>query len=80
MSHFICPHCDHGTDIFGSEGVQRLAKELQIDYLGAMPLIRQIRELSDIGEPIMVRSPDTTAGKMYTEMASKIWKTLQNAQ
>jgi len=78
MSHFICPHCDHGTDIFGSKGVQTLAKDLNVDYLGEMPLIRDIRVLSDIGEPLMVRSPESTAGKLYTDMAKKIWDKLQD--
>lgn len=77
MSRFICPHCHEGTDIFGSKGVAKLAKELDVAYLGEMPLIRDIRELSDIGEPLMVRDPDGVAGKIYTTIAEKVWKTLQ---
>ena len=76
MSHFICPHCDHGTDIFGSEGVTKLAKELNIDFLGDMPLIRDIRETSDVGEPLMVRDPNGAAGKIYIDIAQKVWTKL----
>ncbi|RNA19561.1 iron-sulfur NUBPL isoform X1 [Brachionus plicatilis] len=52
MSTFICPKCSHKEDIFGLDGVEKLAKEIKCEVLGELPLNRETREKSDSGEPI----------------------------
>src|SRR6185295_2613742 len=34
MSHFVCPHCDEVTDIFGTGGGQAMADDMGIPFLG----------------------------------------------
>jgi ATP-binding protein involved in chromosome partitioning len=49
MSYFLCPSCGQRYDIFGSGGAQRKAAELEVPFLGEVPLQMRIRELGDLG-------------------------------
>ena len=51
MSHFICPKCNEKNMIFGSNGVHNTAKEMNISFLGQIPLNIDIRINSDLGKP-----------------------------
>ena len=37
--------------IFGKEGAQNLAKDKDVPFLGALPLVQSIREAADVGRP-----------------------------
>jgi ATP-binding protein involved in chromosome partitioning len=50
MSFFVCDHCGTRHDIFGSGGARRRAAELDIPFLGAVPLDTQLRILADRGD------------------------------
>lgn len=47
MSGFVCPKCGETTDIFMTDGGRRLASEMRIPFLGAVPI-----------DPLIVRSGD----------------------
>ena len=49
MSGFVCPDCNKKYDIFGSGGAQRRAKELNVPFLGELPINIQIRVHGDEG-------------------------------
>ncbi len=59
MSAFSCPKCGHRTSIFGEDGAQRMAEELELELLGDVPLHVSIRELCDRGQPIVAAQPDS---------------------
>ena len=50
MSYFILPDGSK-EDIFGKDGGKNLAKELNVDFLGSIPLDKEIRLNSDLGDP-----------------------------
>ena len=52
MSIFICPNCRHESHIFGHEGAKKTAKKLNVNFLGEVPLLPEIREASDKGKVI----------------------------
>jgi ATP-binding protein involved in chromosome partitioning len=52
MSAFICPDCGHEHDIFGSGGGERMARELDLEVLGRIPLEPAVRTGGDGGVPI----------------------------
>ncbi len=67
MSYYICPHCNSRDHIFGEGGAKRAAAELEIPFLGEVPLDLAIRQQSDAGSPIVVaraevRKREDTAG------------------
>ena len=49
MSGFVCPDCGKRYDIFGSGGAQRRARELNVPFLGEVPINIQIRTNGDAG-------------------------------
>lgn len=60
MSGFICPHCNKETAIFSTCGGKRMAEELGIAFLGAIPIDPQFVSSSDQGNPMI---DFTTSGK-----------------
>jgi ATP-binding protein involved in chromosome partitioning len=49
MAFFVCPDTGKRWDIFGSGGAKRTAHELEIPFLGEVPLQIPIREHGDAG-------------------------------
>ena len=50
MSYFILPDGSK-EDIFGKDGGKNLAKELKVNFIGSIPLDKEIRLNSDLGDP-----------------------------
>lgn len=49
MSYFVCPNCNTRHEIFSSGGARRKAEELQVPFLGELPLNMAIRVRGDEG-------------------------------
>jgi ATP-binding protein involved in chromosome partitioning len=73
MSFFCCPSCGHRTDIFGHGGARAEAARLNIEFLGEIPLLLDIRTASDAGTPIAAQAPDSEAAKAYNALALRVW-------
>ncbi len=72
MSYFIAPDTGKRYDIFGHGGAKQAAKEFDVPFLGEVPLHVQIREASDIGEPIIVSKADSNEAKPFFEIANNL--------
>jgi ATP-binding protein involved in chromosome partitioning len=73
MSFFCCPNCGHRTDIFGHGGARAEAARLDIEFLGEIPLLLDIRTASDAGTPITAQAPESEAAKAYDALARRVW-------
>ncbi len=62
MSYFLCPDCGRRYDIFGSGGAQRKAAELNVPFLGEVPINIGIRERGDAGDTAGNFGDASTAG------------------
>ena len=71
MSTHICSQCGHEEHIFGAGGGQTMANEYGTEFLGDVPLDRQIREGADGGRPSVVSDPDGAVTQKYKEIARK---------
>jgi ATP-binding protein involved in chromosome partitioning len=47
---------DHKYYIFGKQGAQKLANDLEIPFLGEIPLVQSIRESGDVGRPAAMQT------------------------
>jgi ATP-binding protein involved in chromosome partitioning len=56
-------------EVFGSGGGRRLADELGIPLLGAVPLDPLLRECGDAGEPLMSAAPDSESAAELRRIA-----------
>jgi ATP-binding protein involved in chromosome partitioning len=72
MSGFECPHCQGHVDIFGRGGGERLATEMGLDFLGAIPLETQVREAGDLGRPTLLSSPESGAGRAFRDIGERV--------
>ena len=69
MAVHVCSQCGHHEHIFGQEGGKRLAQQLGMDYLGALPLALSIRTQADAGRPSVVAEPEGEIAQLYRQMA-----------
>jgi ATP-binding protein involved in chromosome partitioning len=71
MSHFVCPSCDHESDIFGKGGGESAAEELGVPFLGRIPIYQPIREGGDSGNPLVIAEPDSAAARAFLDIAER---------
>lgn len=57
--------------IFGKGGVQKLAEQTNVTFLGHVPIIQTIRESGDVGVPIAL-DEDSLARTYFVDIAEKI--------
>ncbi len=74
MSFFACPNCGHESHIFGHGGARAEAARLGTEFLGEVPLLRDIRTASDAGTPIVAIDPDGPAAKAFGAIARRLWE------
>ena len=72
MSHFVCPSCDHESDIFGKGGGEGLATELSVPFLGRIPIYEPIRVGGDTGVPIAIGDPRSPAARAFRHAAEQL--------
>ena len=57
--------------IFGKEGAKNLAEDLQVPFLGEVPLVQSIREAGDYGRPAALQTASPLE-KIYEEIARNV--------
>ena len=72
MSHFVCPTCRTESDIFGKGGGEKLAADMHVPYLGAIPIYEPIRIGGDTGIPICVGEPKSPAAQAFRAAAHQV--------
>lgn len=77
MSQFCCPNCDHISPIFGQDGAKDKAKELDIPFLGEIPLDRMVCDSGDLGYPLVLKDKDHSSSQAFIKIAHVIKKQLQ---
>jgi ATP-binding protein involved in chromosome partitioning len=58
MSGFMCPECGHHIDLYGKGGGEKQAKEMDVLFLGALPLNIETIAFADNGKPIILEKID----------------------
>jgi len=72
MSGFICPKCRGKTDIFKSGGGENMALEMNIPFLGRIPIDPQIVHACDSGEPYTQQYSKSQAAQSFNEAIKPI--------
>jgi ATP-binding protein involved in chromosome partitioning len=72
MSHFVCPSCHHEADIFGHGGAQKMAEDMNVPFLGRIPIYQPIREGGDTGRPLVLSEPDSPAARAFMAAAERV--------
>jgi ATP-binding protein involved in chromosome partitioning len=78
MSYFVAPDgSEH--DIFGRGGAKAAAREFKVPYLGALPMITELRVHSDMGQPdlnftthpLLKKALEDLAGAVAAEVSKR---------
>lgn len=72
MSGFVCPKCGFKADIFQSGGGRKIAEELQIPFLGSIPIDQRVCQDSDKGTPFILEHADSPASKSFAEIVDRV--------
>jgi len=72
MSGLKCPHCAKEIDLFKRGGGKNAARELDIPFLGRIPIDPKIVETGDAGKPFVLQYSDSESTKFFNEILQKI--------
>ncbi|MHB1646251.1 MAG: ATP-binding protein [Candidatus Acididesulfobacter diazotrophicus] len=72
MSYFVCPHCGKRSDIFKHGGAKTAAEKLGVNFLGEIPIIEDICELSDAGEPFMTKDKNNEVKAVFGKISDAL--------
>jgi len=72
MSIHICSQCGHEEHIFGQGGGQSMSDQYKVDFLGALPLDKKIREEVDNGRPTVAVDPESRISQIYRDIARRM--------
>jgi ATP-binding protein involved in chromosome partitioning len=72
MSHFVCPTCHTESDIFGKGGGETLASQMNVPFLGRVPIYEPIRIGGDTGVPIVIGEPKSPAAQAFRVAAERL--------
>ena len=69
MSYFICTHCGQRENIFDTGGGRRTAEELNVPFLGEIPIHTRIRVGGDNGHPVVHADPKGPEAEVIRSIA-----------
>lgn len=76
MSGFVCPHCGEITYIFKSGGGEAAARELNVQFLGKVPIEPGVVDAGDSGMPVVLKYPESASAKAFESIVDKVVKTV----
>ena len=77
MSYLVCPHCQERVDVFSTGGGERTAREMKVNFLGALPLDPAVRAGGDTGKPVALLSANDPHGKVFLGLAQRTIKRIR---
>jgi ATP-binding protein involved in chromosome partitioning len=72
MSYFLCSHCGERENIFDAGGGRRAAKEMNIPFLGEIPIDTKLRIGGDVGRPLVESDPDSPQAQVIFGIARQL--------
>ena len=70
MSGLNCPHCGESISIFGAGGGKRMAEEMDVSFLGAIPIDPSVCALGDRGQSFV--QSETNAGGSFNKIVERL--------
>ncbi|MGZ5514400.1 MAG: P-loop NTPase [Candidatus Aminicenantales bacterium] len=72
MSGFVCPKCGEVTQILPSGGGPRIAKDMNVPFLGSIPMDPKIAEAGDSGRAMFGQDSDSPMARAMDEIITRI--------
>ncbi len=74
MAYYICPHCNEKLNIFGEGNGEKFAEEMEITYLGDLPIEEKVSDAPNKEGTISVLDPSDEVSKRFVEIIEDIKK------
>lgn len=74
MSGLVCPHCGKKIDLFKVNGEKNAAIEMDVPFLGAIPIDPEMVKDGDAGKPFILNHADSNAAKAFDKIVKNIRK------
>ncbi len=72
MSGFVCPHCNETVDIFKSGGGEKLARDLELPFLGKIPMDPKVVMAGDDGTPYLSSDAVSPATAAFSKVVKSV--------
>ena len=72
MAYYICPHCGEKLNVFGEGDGEAFSQEMEIEYLGDLPLTEKVSESPNQDGVVSTIDPDGEVSKRFEEIVGKI--------
>lgn len=72
MNGFVCPNCGELSAVFRSGGGRQMADDMQVPFLGSVPIDPQIAEAGDSGVAFLQRYADSATAKLFQELLKPV--------
>ena len=72
MSGFACPKCGEITQIFPTGGGKKIAEDMKVPYLGAIPVDPAIAQSADSGQVFIHQFASSPTAKIIQDIINKI--------
>lgn len=80
MSYFSCPHCHQAVDIFSHGGGESTAERFGVPFLGALPLLPEVRRGGDQGRPVAAEGAESELARPFYALARQCAAQIQARQ
>jgi len=74
MSGLKCPHCRKDIDLFKTGGGERAAKDMNVPFLGRLPIDPEVVGAGDSGTPIVFKNEKSESAKAFFAIVKNIEK------
>ena len=74
MAYYMCPHCGEKLNIFGEGNGKAFAEEMEITYLGDLPIEEKVSDSPNKDATISVLDPSDEVSKRFKEIVEDIKK------
>jgi Mrp family chromosome partitioning ATPase len=72
MSGLVCPKCGEHIDLFKRGGGKALAQEMNVPFLGQIPIDPEVVTAGDAGTPLVSDGPQSPAAEAFAEVVRSI--------
>jgi ATP-binding protein involved in chromosome partitioning len=72
MSGFVCPKCGEKTNVFKSGGGETMAKQMEVPFLGRIPMDPQIVQACDSGKPFVYHYSQSPTARAFEKILNPL--------
>ncbi|MCC7231219.1 MAG: Mrp/NBP35 family ATP-binding protein [Fimbriimonadaceae bacterium] len=72
MAGFVCPNCGEVSQIFAGLTGEQLSEQIDVPYLGSIPLDPSVSDAGDKGVPALIGAPHRPPAEAFRQIAGQL--------